>query len=154
MNPKYAAALVSIATLACVLPAAGEVTVKDAWVRGTVTGQKVTGAFMQLSSTTDAALVDASSPSAKFVEIHEMKKEGDVMKMRAIDRLPVPAGKSVDLTPGGYHMMLFDLKAPLNAGDVVPLTLTFEDGKGKKSTVDVKATVKALAAGPAPAAKP
>jgi hypothetical protein len=154
MNLKCAAAFVSIAAFACAFPAFAEVTVKEAWIRGTVPGQKVTGAFMQLSSTADAALVDASSPSAKFIEIHEMKKEGDVMKMKAVDRLPVPAGKSVALTPGGYHMMLFDLKAPLNAGDVVPLTLTFEDGAGKKSIVEVKATVKSLAAGALPAAKP
>jgi copper(I)-binding protein len=154
MNPRYAAAFVSIAAFACAFPVTAEVTVKDAWIRGTVPGQKVTGAFMQLSSTADAALINVSSPSAKFVEIHEMKKEGDVMKMKAIDRLPLPAGKSVALTPGGYHMMLFDLKAPLAAGDVVPLTLTFEDGTGKKSTVEVKATVKALGVGALPAAKP
>jgi periplasmic copper chaperone A len=154
MKAKCVSALVSIAALACALPALADVTVRDAWVRGTVAGQKVTGAFMQLSSTSDAALVDASTPSAKFVEIHEMKKEGDVMKMKAIDKLALPAGKSVALAPGGYHMMLFDLKAPLNAGDVVPLTLTFEDSKGKKSTVEVKATVKALSAGAMSAAKP
>jgi copper(I)-binding protein len=76
------------------------------------------------------------------------------MKMKANDRLPLPAGKSVDLTPGGYHMMLFDLKGPLNAGDVVPLTLTIEDNAGRKSTVEVKAAVKALSAGAAPAPKP
>ena len=135
-------------------PASAEVTVSDAWIRGTVAGQKVTGAFMQLSSTADAALVDVASPSAKFVEIHEMKKDGDVMRMKAIDRLPLPAGKSVALTPGGYHMMLFDLKAPLKAGDIVPLTLTFEDSAGKKSTLEVKAAVRALTAGAAPGSKP
>ena len=154
MKAKCASALVSIAALACALPALADVTVKDAWIRGTVAGQKVTGAFMQLSSTSDATLIDASTPSAKFVEIHEMKKEGDVMKMKAIDKLALPAGKSVALTPGGYHMMLFDLKGQLNVGDVVPLTLTFEDTRGKKSTVEVKATVKALSAGAMPAAKP
>jgi copper(I)-binding protein len=154
MKAKCVSALVSIASLACALPALADVTVRDAWIRGTVAGQKVTGAFMQLSSTSDATLIDASTPSAKFVEIHEMKKEGDVMKMKAIDKLALPAGKSVALTPGGYHMMLFDLKGQLNVGDVVPLTLTFEDTRGKKSTVEVKATVKALSAGAMPAAKP
>ena len=154
MNARYAAVLVSIAAFACALPALAEVTVRDAWVRGTVAGQKVTGAFMQLSSTSDAALVAASTPNAKFVEIHEMTQEGNVMKMKAVDKLALPAGKSVALTPGGYHMMLFDLKAPLHVGDVVPLTLTFEDSQGKKSTVEVKATVKSLAAGAIPAARP
>ena len=154
MNAKYAAAAFSIAAFGWAFPAFADVTVSNAWIRGTVAGQKVTGAFMHLSSTTDAALVGVASPSAKFVEIHEMKKDGDVMKMKAIERLPLPAGKSVDLTPGGYHMMLFDLKGPLNAGDVVPLTLTFEDNAGRKSTVEVKAAVKALSAGAAPAPKP
>ncbi len=154
MNANHAAVLVAIAALACALPALADVTVRDAWIRGTIPGQKVSGAFMQLTSTADAALVEASSPSAKFVEIHEMKKEGDVMKMRAIDRLALPAGKSVALTPGGYHMMLFDLIAPLKAGDVVPLTLTLEDATGRRSTVVVNATVKALTAAAIPAAKP
>ena len=118
-------------------------------MRGTVAGQKVTGAFMQLSSPTDATLIGAASPAAKFVEIHEMKKEGEMMKMKAIDRLPLPAGKPVDLKPGGYHVMLFDLKQPLKEGDIVPLTLSFEDKSGKKSTVEVKAAVKSLTAGDA-----
>jgi copper(I)-binding protein len=154
MKPKHAAVIVSIAAFGCALPALADVTVNDAWVRGTIPGQKVAGAFMQIASTTDTALIDASSPSAKFVEIHEMTKEGSVMKMRAVDRLPIPGGRPVELTPGGYHMMLFELKAPLNAGDVVPMTLTFEDKSGKRSTVEVKATVKPLGAGAIPAAKP
>jgi hypothetical protein len=95
-----------------------------------------------------------TTPTAKFVEIHEMKKEGDVMKMQAVDRLPLPAGKPVGLEPGGYHVMLFDLNQPLKAGDVVPLTLTIEDKAGRKSKVDVKATVRALGTGGAPPPKP
>jgi copper(I)-binding protein len=154
MRPTHAAAATCIAAIAWALPASAEVTVSDAWIRGTVAGQKVTGAFMQLKSTSDAALVAVASPSAKFVEIHAMNKEGDMMKMKAIDRLPLPAGKSVDLSPGGYHMMLFDLKGPLKAGDVVPLTLTFEDSAGKKSTVEVKASVRALTVGALPTSKP
>jgi copper(I)-binding protein len=146
MNAKHAAAVFSLAAFACAWPAFADVTVKDAWIRGTLPGQKVTGAFMQLSSTADSSLVAASSPSAKFVEIHEMKNDGGVMKMKAIDRLALPAGKSVALAPGGYHMMLFDLKTPLNVGDTVPLTLTFEDSAGKKSTIEVNATVKSLTA--------
>lgn len=147
MKTSYnSASLAIVALLLWPLSALAQVSVSDAWVRGTVAGQKVTGAFMQLTSPVDAALVDAATPAAKFVEIHEMKKEGEMMKMKAIDRLPLPAGKSVDLKPGGYHVMLFDLKAPLKEGDVVPLTLTFEDKAGKKSTVEVKAAVRALTA--------
>ena len=149
MSPKHATAVITIAAFACAIPAFADVTINDAWVRGTLAGQKVTGAFMQIASTTDTALIDASSPSAKFIEIHEMTKEGGVMKMKAIDRLPIPGGRAVELTSGGYHMMLFELKAPLNAGEVVPMKLTFEDKSGKRSTVDVNATVRPLTAGAA-----
>jgi copper(I)-binding protein len=72
--------------------------------------------------------------------------EGGMMKMSAIDKLPLPAGKAVDLKPGGYHVMLFDLKQPLKAGDTVPLTLTFEDKAGRKASVEVRAPVRALGA--------
>jgi hypothetical protein len=141
------------AALTVALPASAQVAVNGAWVRGTVAGQKVTGAFMQMTSPTDTALVTVTSPVAKIVEIHEMKMDGGMMKMNAIDKVPLPAGKLVELKPGGYHVMLFDLQRPVNEGDVVSLTLTFEDKAGKKSTVEVKAAVKALAPG-APAAKP
>lgn len=145
--------LVLAASLAAVFPAAAQVAVSDAWVRGTVAGQKATGAFMQLKSPTDTALVEASSPLAKFVEIHEMKMDGGVMRMNAVDRVPLPAGKSVELKPGSYHVMLFDLQQPLKGGDVVPLTLTFADQAGKKSTVEVRAAVRSLGSGPAAPAK-
>jgi copper(I)-binding protein len=116
-------------------------------VRGTVTGQKATGAFMKLKSPADTALVAVASPVAKIVEIHEMKMEGGMMKMSAIDKLPLPAGKTVDLKAGGYHVMLMDLTQELKDGQTVPVTLTFEDKAGKKTTVDVKAAVKPLAPG-------
>ena len=136
----------SAAVLAAVLalPAAAQVAVTDAWVRGTVAGQKVTGAFMHLKSSSDAALVAAASPVAKVVEIHEMKQEGNMMKMNAVDRVALPAGKTVELKPGGYHVMLMDLAQPLKEGDTVPLTLTVEDTAGKKQTIEVKAPVRAL----------
>jgi hypothetical protein len=131
------------------------VTVTDPWVRGTVTGQKATGAFMQLKSPADTTLVAAASPVAKIVEIHEMKMEGSMMRMNAVDRLALPAGKAVDLKPGGYHVMLMDLVKPLKDGEIVPMQLTFEDKSGKRQTVEVKAAVRPLAAsGAPPAAKP
>ena len=154
MKSIHVATTVVIAGLALAQSALAQVTVTDAWVRGTVAGQKATGAFMQLKSPADAALVDAASPVAKIVEIHEMKMEGGVMTMRAVDKLPLPAGKAVELKPGGYHVMLMDLAQPLKEGDTVPLKLTFEDKAGKKQTQDVKAQVKALTtAGTAPASK-
>jgi copper(I)-binding protein len=150
MKLNWKAAFVSIAAFACALPAFADVTVSDAWLRSTVPGQKVAGAFMRIVSTSDTALTEVSSPSAKFVEIHEMTKEGNVMKMKAVDRLPVPAEKPVELTPAAYHLMLFELKAPLNAGDKVPLKLTFENRGGRVFTVDVEATVRRLGADAAP----
>ena len=150
MNLNWKATFISIATFACALPAFADVTVSDAWIRSTVPGQSVAAAFMRIVSTADTALVEVTSPSAKFVEIHEMTKEGNVMKMKAIDRLPVPAEKPIELTPAGYHMMLFELNGPLNAGDKVPLKLTFENRGGRKLTVDVEATVRPLGADAAP----
>jgi len=127
------------------LAALAQVSVKDAWVRGTVAGQSATGAFMQLASTADTSLVGVTSPVAKVVEIHSMVQEGGVMKMRAVSALALPAGKPVELSPGGYHVMLMDLAQPLKDGDKVPLTLTFADKSGKKTTQDVTATVRPLA---------
>jgi hypothetical protein len=150
---RFAAiAVLAAAGLAAAAGASAQVTVTDPWVRGTVTGQKATGAFMQLKSPADAALVAVTSPVAKIVEIHEMKMEGGVMKMNAVDKVALPAGKPVDLKPGGYHVMLMDLVKPLKDGDTAPLRLTFQDKAGKKQTVDVNAVVKPLAAGGNPPA--
>ncbi|MFP5462856.1 MAG: copper chaperone PCu(A)C [Gammaproteobacteria bacterium] len=145
MKPKIRT-LALAAALAVSSAAFAQVTVKDPWVRGTVAQQKASGAFMLLQSATDARLVSAASPVAGVVEIHEMKMEGDVMRMRAITGLDLPAGSTVELKPGGYHVMLMDLKKPLQDGDMVPLTLTVEGKDGKRSTLEVQAPVKALAA--------
>ena len=140
------------AALAAAPAALAQVAVSDAWVRGTVAGQKATGAFMQLKADADVSLVGASSPVAGIVEIHEMKMDAGVMRMSAIPALPLPAGKAVELKPGGYHVMLMALKAPLKEGDTVPVTLTFKDKDGKASTLLVNAPVKALTAAPPAAA--
>lgn len=142
VHPLLGAALIAMS-----LPVLAQVSVTGAWVRGTVTGQKTTGAFMQLTSPVDTTLVAVSSPVAKIAEVHEMKMEGGVMKMGAVDKIALPAGKPVELKPGGYHVMLVDLVAPLKDGDTVALKLTFADNSGSKQTVDVKAVVKPLAAG-------
>ena len=138
-----------IATAACVLialPALAQTTVKEPWVRGTVAQQKATGAFMQITSATGGKLVSASSPAAGVVEIHEMAMEGNTMKMRAVPAVDLPAGKAVDLKPGGYHVMLMDLKAPLKAGETLDLTLVVEGNDGKKESITLKAPIKALGA--------
>lgn len=129
------------------------VDVKDAWVRTTVPGQKATGAFMRITAKNDTKLVDAASPVAGVTGVHEMKMEGDVMKMRAVaGGLVLPAGKTVELKPGGYHIMLQDLKATLVKNSTVPLTLVFKDAKGTESKVELMVPVATTAPG-TPAAK-
>ncbi len=118
------------------------VEVKDAWVRTSVQGQKATGAFMKLTARDGARLVSASSPVAGVTEVHEMKMEGDVMKMKALaGGLDLPAGKTVELKPGGYHVMLMDLKTALPKESTIPLTLVFKDAKGAESRVELKVPV-------------
>ena len=136
--------LVAVCAAFAVSPVFAQVNVQDAWARGTVAGQKATGAFMKLEAAKASRLVSASSPVAGVVEIHEMAMENNVMKMRAIPGLALPAGKTVELKPGGYHVMLIDLVKPLGKGDTVPVTLTIQDKDGRKSTVEVKAEVRAL----------
>jgi len=128
--------------------AAAQVAVTDPWVRGTVAGQRATGAFMKLTPGADQKLVAAASPVAKIVEIHEMAMDGGVMKMRAVAKLDLPAGKATELKPGGYHVMLMALEKPLNEGETVPITLTFEDAAGKRQSLEIKAPVKALTTDP------
>ena len=125
-------------------PVMAQVTVKDPWVRATVPAQKATGAFMQITSAQDARLVEARSPVAGVVEVHEMVMEKEVMKMRVMKGLDLPAGKTVELKPGGYHVMLMDLKEQMKEGTTVPVTLVVESKDRKRSTVEVKAAVKPL----------
>lgn len=143
MRPRFLAALAAAAVLAAPAVSA-QVQVTDAWVRGTVTGQRSSGAFMTLASPVDTALVAAASPVAKVVEIHEMAMEGGIAKMRAVTRVDIPAGKPVMLKPGGYHVMLMALQQPLEAGRTVPITLTFEGRDGKRTRVEVAAKVTPL----------
>jgi copper(I)-binding protein len=126
-----------------------QTTVAEPWVRGTVAGQMGTGMFAQITSAQGGRLVSASSPVAGVVEIHEMKMEGDVMRMRAVRELALPAGQAVALKPGGYHVMLMDLKQVLKNGDTVPVTLVVEGADKKRETIEVKAPVRSRAAAPA-----
>lgn len=135
--------------LACSALQAQTVDVKDAWVRSTVPGQQGTGAFMNITAKEAATLVGASSPVAGVVEVHEMKMEGDVMKMRAMPSLALPAGQTVQLKPGGYHVMMMELRQTLPKGSTVPLTLRFKDAKGAESQVELKVPVSTMAPGAA-----
>ena len=145
---------IHVAIMALSLHAAAaqaQVSVKDAWVRATVPHQKATGAFMQLQSTTDVRLVAVTSPVTPAVEIHEMAMQGEVMRMRKVEGVALPAGKIVELRPGSYHVMLFDLKQQLAVGETVPLKLVFEGKDGRRESVDTRAVVRPLNAAPGPA---
>jgi copper(I)-binding protein len=129
------------------LSAWAQVQVQDPWIRGTVPQQKATGLFAQITSARGGKLVSGSSPVAGVVEIHEMSMDGNTMRMRALTNgLDLPAGQAVMLKPGGYHVMLMDLKRPLKTGETVPVSLVIESA-GQRETVEVQATVRALAAG-------
>ena len=139
--PGFAlASLITVASLA----AEAEVTVKDAWVRGTVKGQTASGAFMTLTSSEDAKVVAIASPAAKVAEIHATKNDKGMMVMEHVESLPLPRGKAVEFKPGGHHVMLMGLARPLAAGESVPLTFTIEDARGKRTTLEVKAPVRPL----------
>ena len=113
------------------------VKVEGAWARATVQGQKGTGAFMNLTAKEGTRRGGVSSPAAGVAEVHEMKMENDIMKMRTVSSLDLPAGQTVQLKPGGYHVMLLDLKAPLAKDSTVPMTLRFKDAKGVESKLDL-----------------
>ena len=138
---KKIATFAAVALLATAA-AQAQVTVDKPWVRTTVAQQTTTAAYLTITSARGGKLVSASSPVAASVDVHEMKMDGDMMKMRAVDAVPLPAGQPVEFKPNGLHVMLTGLKAPLKAGDVVPIRLVVEDAKGKRETVDVKATAR------------
>jgi copper(I)-binding protein len=123
------------------------VTATNVWTRATAPGQKAGGVYMQLKSAEAAALVSAQSPAANVVEIHEMAMDGNVMRMRAIPKLELPAGQTVELKPGGHHVMLIDLKQPLKKGDQVPVRLRVEDKHRKVQEIEVQAEVREMTAG-------
>jgi len=141
----------SLCLLAAATLAQAQVTIQDPWVRGTVPKQQASGAFMQLSASKDTRLIAAQSPVAHVVEIHEMLMDNNIMKMRQIPGLDIVPGRVLELKPGGFHIMLIELKQQLKGGDVVPITLIFEDTQTKKQfTQEVQAPVTALGGGNMP----
>ena len=142
MNPISHTLSLVIAMVLVAGVQAQTVEVKNAWVRATVQGQKATGAFMQITAPAASTLVSVSTPVAGVAEVHEMKMDGDVMRMRPLTKgLELPAGKAVQLKPGGYHLMLMDLKLPLQKDTTIPVTLTLQDSKGMQSTQDLRVPV-------------
>ena len=135
-------AFLAAALLLATAPAHAQVTVDKPWVRTTVAQQTTSAAYLTITSAQGGKLVAASSPLAASVGVHEMKMDGDMMKMRDVDALALPAGQPVAFKPNGYHLMLTGLKAQVKPGDVVPIKLVVEDAKGKRQVVDVKATAR------------
>ena len=122
----------------------GSIKIENAYVRATAPGQPAAGAFMKIENSGSAdQLVSASSPAAGEVQLHQMSREGNVMKMGQVKDIAVPANGSVDLKPGGYHIMLMNIKAPLKAGETVPVKLKF----AKAGEVEVKLPVNAVGSG-------
>lgn len=137
------AAMAFVSGAAAWAQANAPVSVLVPWARATVQGQRTSGAFMTLEAKEPVTLVGASSPVAGRAELHEMKMEGDVMRMREVDALRVDPGKPLQLKPGGYHMMLMDLKAPLAPNTSIPLTLTFRTAAGEQRQLALQVPVSA-----------
>ncbi|MBU3626096.1 copper chaperone PCu(A)C [Polynucleobacter sp. JS-Safj-400b-B2] len=117
------------------------IKIEDAYTRATVPGQQVAGGFMKIENKGAAdQLVSASSSVAGEVQLHEMAMDGNVMKMRQVKDIPLPAGSAVELKPGGLHLMFINIKAPLTAGETVPVKLKF----AKAGEVEVKMPVNAM----------
>lgn len=110
--------------------AGATLSVREPYVRDVPPGAAVTAAYLTLVNSGPAAreVVGATSPAARLVELYTHRDEGGVMRMRRVDRLPVPAGGTVALAPGGYHLTLIDLVRPLTAGEVVPIEVVVDDG--------------------------
>ena len=143
MKPSSLLLLALFSLIICNAYAADKLAVSDAWVRATAPGQQVGAAYMTLKSNADITLTKVQSDITGSVEIHEMAMKNGVMKMRMKDSLPLPAGKPFKLEPGGFHLMLFDLKKPLKPGEQVAFTLEFEDRNGKIETQKISAPIKA-----------
>ena len=120
-----------------------DVLITDSWVRENAPGQSVGAAYMTLNSPQDSTLVNVETPTAGSVEIHSMNMDKGVMKMRMLQELALKAGKPEKLAPGGLHLMLFDLKTPLKAGENAVFKLSFKDNAGNITQQDVMLPIKA-----------
>ena len=140
---RYGWMIAAAASLVAQAAWAANISVTDAWARATMPGQPVSGAYMQIQADADARLLSVSSSVVPRVEVHEMNMDGGVMHMREVKAIDLPKGKTVSLEPGGFHIMLMNLKKPIAAGDVIPLTLVVESG-GKRQTVEVKAVARPM----------
>jgi len=124
-----------------------QVTVEDAWVRATVPGQPVAAAYFKIRSARTKHLVAVRTPVTARAEVHEMRLESGIMRMRPVTRLELPAGMTVELKPGGYHLMLMNIAKPLRPGEVVPITLVIEGPDNKPQEIKIDARVRDVTGG-------
>lgn len=137
---SYVKKIVVAISMSCFTIAAhAELKVANPWVKPTVTGQPVGAAYMQLTSDKNVEIVALSSPVAGKTELHSMSMTGNIMRMKRVDRLQLKAGKLVELKPGGFHIMLMELKHQIKEGETVPISLVTQDEAGNKATVSIKA---------------
>ncbi|GGY86616.1 copper chaperone PCu(A)C [Pseudoduganella plicata] len=141
-------AIAAAVAAALSLPAVAQVTVKDPWARATVPAAKSSGAFMQVQSKTDARLVGVSSPAAGVAELHRMSMQDNRMTMAPVEAIDLPAGKTVALASGGYHIMLMGLTRQLKEGETIPVTLVVEGKDRKREKVEVQVPVRPLTYSP------
>lgn len=137
--------LTAATTLSFLLAAsawAADIRAQNAWARATAPGQAAAGVFMDLSADRPMSVVGGSSPASERVELHTMSMQDGVMVMRKVPEIRLPAGQVVQLKPGGLHIMLIGLKAPLQAGQSVPLTLQVRDAAGLVQDVQIEAEVR------------
>jgi len=127
--------------------AGAQVSIEDAWVRATVPGQPVAAAYLKIRSAQTAYLVAVRTPVTTRAEVHEMRTEGGIMRMRPVTRLELSAGTTVELKPGGYHLMLMNIAKPLRPGEIVPITLVIEGPDNKPREVKIDARVRDVTAG-------
>ena len=146
MSIKFLAFAASLVVASAALAQTNQLEVSNAWARATPGKAENGAAYLTIQSPTPDRLLSVSSPVAKKAELHTMSMEGMVMKMRPLADVDIPAGQPVTLKPGGQHVMLLGLDAPLREGQSFPLTLTFEKAGTRTVTVAIE---KPGAAGPA-----
>jgi periplasmic copper chaperone A len=146
MSFKFLALAASLVVASAALAQTNQLDVSNAWARATPGKAENGAAYLTIQSPTPDRLLTVSSPVAKKAELHTMSMEGMVMKMRPLAGVDIPAGQPVTLKPGGQHVMLLGLDAPLREGQSFPLTLTFEKAGTRTVTVAIE---KPGAAGPA-----
>jgi copper(I)-binding protein len=128
-----------MAALVAAAPAMAQVRIEDAWARATPPGAKIAAGYLTIRNTGSAdRLLSASSPAAEKVETHTTMKDGDISRMREVKGYEVPANGTLELAPNGAHLMLVNIKAPLKAGDQVPLVLRFEKAGEVKTQLAVR----------------